>query len=232
MQRLTVWAGGRLEALATPPAGPAVAAQGRLAEGELQGLLQFIVHGQEFFAFDAAALDRELRREYLYDGDLHVSNDALTTRIRLRTADREHEAAWHQLGSAAVFFPEAVRLHQLHRVERRLHNVLLVQVAGGADRVGPVADWTTRRLRPTYPTLAPFTAADLSGRDSEANRTGVRMTFSRGNPFDGAGFFSATVFVPAGGPPSLVQVTPGPSFRLPTPVPRRLCGDFPADPDP
>jgi hypothetical protein len=215
----------RLEALAAPPAGPAAAGRGRLAGAELQELLRFIVRGQEFFAFDADALDRELRREYVYDGQLHSPYDGLTTRIRLRTADREHEATWHQLASAAVVFPEAKRLHQLHRVEQRLRNVLLVQVAGGPARVDPLADWTTRRLRPTCPTRAPFTAADLSGHAPAADGSGVRMTFSRGNKTDGTDFFSATVFVPAQGLPSLVQVIPGPASQRPTRA-RRLCGDL------
>src|SRR5262249_47636410 len=137
-----------------------------------QDLLRFVVRDQEFFAFDAGVLDRELRREYVYDGKLYSPYDGRTTRICMRTADREHEASWHQLASAAVLFPDSNRLRQLHRVEQRLRNVLLVQVAGGPDRIAPVADWATRRLWPTYPTLVPFTAADLSGHGLEADGSG------------------------------------------------------------
>jgi RNA polymerase sigma factor (sigma-70 family) len=226
--RLTVRADGRLEALAGPPDGPAATIRGRLAGEELQDLLRFIVRGQEFFAFDAGALDRDLRREYVYDGKLDSPYDPLTTNIRVRLADREHEASWHQLASASVFFPDEKRLQQLHHVEQRLHNVLLVQVAGGAPQVQPLADWTTRRLRDTYPRLAPFTAADLSGHAPEADGTGVRMTFGRGNKTTGANYISATVSVPAHGPPSLVQVIPGLSYKLPTPVARRPFDDRPS----
>jgi hypothetical protein len=58
------------------------------------------------------------------------------------------------------------------------------------------------------------------------------MTFSPGDKTDGADFFSATVFVPAQGSPTLAQVTPGPSSRRPTPLPRRLYGDIPPEAGP
>jgi hypothetical protein len=221
--RLTVHADGRVEALAPSPAGPGAPVRGRLAAEELQDLLRFIVHDQEFFAFDARLIDRDLRRAYLYDGQINSPSDRLTTRVRVRTADRKHDANWHQLASATVLFPEARHLHQLSRVERRLRNVLLLQVAGGPERVGPLADWLTRQLRPTYPDLAPFTAAHLAQLTPAKDGSGDRFTFAHGNKLDETGYFSATVLVPGQGPPELVQVVPGPPDVRPV-VPRRLCG--------
>jgi RNA polymerase sigma factor (sigma-70 family) len=224
--RLTVHADGRVEAVAPPSAGPGSPVRGRLSAGELQDLLRFVVHDQEFFAFDARALDRDLRRAYVYDGTLNSPYDRVTTRVRVRTADREHDADWHQLASAAVVFPEADRLHQLVRVERRLRNVLLVLAAGGPERVGLVADWATRRLRPTYPDLAPFTATDLSYYLPAADGSGARFAFTHGDKLEDEGYFSATVLVPGQGPPTLGQVTPGPPDVRPA-VFRRPCGSLP-----
>ena len=224
--RLTVRADGRVEAVAPPSAGPESPVQGRLTAGELQDLLRFVVHDQEFFAFDARELDRDLRRAYVYGGTLNSPYDRVTTRVRVRTADREHDARWHQLASAVVVFPEAERLHQLIRVERRLRNVLLVLAAGGQQRVGSVADWATRALRPTYPDLAPFTAAHLSHYVPAADGSGARFAFTHGDKLEAEGYFSATVVVPGQGPPTLGQVTPGPPDERPA-VFRRPCGSLP-----
>jgi RNA polymerase sigma factor (sigma-70 family) len=221
--RLTVRADGRVEALAPSPAGPEPPVQGRLAEEELQDLLRFIVHDQEFFAFNARTIDRDLRRAYVYGEVLDSPYDRVTTRVRVRTADREHDANWHQLASAAVLFPEADRLHQLVRVERRLRNVLMVLMAGGPERVAPLADWATRQLRQTYPDLAPFTAAHLSHYAPSADGSGARFAFTHGDKLEPAGYFSATVLVPDRGTPTLAQVVPGPPDERPV-VPRRACG--------
>jgi hypothetical protein len=223
LHRLTIRADGRAEAVVMPPAGPESPAGGRLAAAELQDLLRFVVRDQEFFAFDAGAVDRDLRRGYEYDGRLDSPSDRATTRIRLRTADREHEVGWSQLGSAVVLFHGEVRLRQLGRVERRLRNVLLVLAAGGPGRVGPVADWLTDRLRLSYPDLAPFTAADLSEYAPAADGSGARFAFSRGDKFDPAGhYFAAAVLAPGRGPPALVSVIPR-SSRAPPTAARHWC---------
>jgi hypothetical protein len=221
--RLAVRADGRVEVQALSPVGTETPARGQLAAEELQDLLRFVVHDQEFFAFNARLVDRDLRRAYLYDGLLDSPNDRVTTRVRVRTAEREHDAKWHQLASAALLFPEAERLHQLVRVERRLRNILMVLMAGGPERVGSLADWATRQLWPTYPDLAPFTAAHLSHYAAAADGSGARFTFTHGDKLDSTGYFSTTVVVPEQGTPVLAQVVPGPPDVRPV-VPRRLCG--------
>jgi hypothetical protein len=224
--RLTVFDDGRVEAVVASAGEPAPPVTGRLAPDELNELVRFVVRDQDFLGFDAAAIDRDLRRDYVYDGRINDPSDTFTTRIRLRTADGGREVSWHQLAAAAMLFPEVERLHQLARVERRLRNVLLVQVEGGPERVGALADWLTEQLRPTYPTLDPFTASDLSARVPAPDGSAVRLTFSHGHKFEPTGYFAATVLVAAGGEPTLGQIM-GPSDRRPSKARRPTAADTP-----
>ena len=215
--------------------GAAMVSEGRLAPEELQTLVQFIVHDQQFLDFQAAAVDRELRRDFLYDARITGPGDVLTTRIKLRTASTEHEVTWSRLGTSTMLFREAERMRQLAAIDRRLRNVLLVQQAGGAARVQEMADWAMQRLRPTYPRLAPLTSADLCEYRLIAEPPGTRISFAQGIKYDPTtGYFAVMFDVPKRGPPQLVQVTPRASDEAPI-ASRRMCGgpdddsDWPPD---
>ncbi len=60
-------------------------------------MLRFALDDQDFFHFDAAEVKAVLRDEYQSDGSLHDPTDATTTRLCIRTADREHEVTWPRL---------------------------------------------------------------------------------------------------------------------------------------
>jgi hypothetical protein len=70
---------------------------GRLSVGDLEELLRFALHDQEFFDFDAVDIEAAIWEEYQSDGNVSDANDATTTSFRVQTADSSHEVS--QFGS-------------------------------------------------------------------------------------------------------------------------------------
>src|SRR5262249_47449508 len=142
------------------PGGPGgQVLEGDLPAPELLDLLRFALHDQEFFDFDPDEIKAALRRaeaptplhaRYQADGKLGSPADAPTTRIRIRTADRDHEVRWDELGNALYLFPGVERLEQLAAVDRQLRHLLAVQLAGGPERVEDVVDQMQDLVRPLY----------------------------------------------------------------------------------
>jgi hypothetical protein len=214
-QDLTRHAEGRAGAGgADPDPGPpkSKALEGRLSARELEDLLRFALHEQEFFAFDPAAVKAAIRDKYPSDGTVSDPTDATTTVVRIRTADQNHEVRWARLGKTVWDFPEVERLLQLSAVVRRLSQVYYVLVAGGPEHVESVVEKMNELALPhyrLYPDAPRLTAADLSVVTPSADGSRMRFSFYRGqdknvcNPQ-----FGVTLDVPQEGEPTIVSVIP------------------------
>jgi hypothetical protein len=213
---LTQHAKGRADA-AGPAGNPgpqkSKVLDGRLCARELEEVLRFALHDQEFFEFDQAEVKAAIRDKYQSDGNVRDSTDATTTGFRIRTADRNHEVRWSRLGKAAWDFPKVERLLQLYAVDQRLSQVFYVLLAGGPERVeavvekmnGLVQDYYCR-----YPDAPQLTAADLFRVTPSADGSQLEFIFSRNkdkkvrNPL-----FEVVIVVPQqGGEPTIRHVIP------------------------
>jgi hypothetical protein len=218
---VTIRAGGRLtvEVPDPDPEGPG----GQVLEGELPApklleLFRFALHDQEFFDFDPVEVKAALRRakaptplqaRYQRDGKLGSPADAPTTRLRIRTADRDHEVRWDELGNARYLFPEVKRLQQLAAVDGQLQHLLAVQRAGGPERVEEVVSQMQDLVRPLYqryPDVPRLTAGDLVSVTPLADGSGARLSFAP--PSAAKCVFSVTLIVPHEGPPTLDSFVP------------------------
>jgi RNA polymerase sigma factor (sigma-70 family) len=215
---LTEYAKARANA-AGPAGGPGPqkgqVLDGSLSAAELQEVLQFALHDQEFFEFDPAAVKAAIRDKYQSDGNVSDSTDDTTTGLRIRTADRDHEVRWSRLSKAAWDFPQVERLLQLHAVDQRLSQVFYVLLAGGPERVETVVAKTNGLVRFGYPSAPWLTAADLFKVTPSPDGSQVEFVFSRNkdnkvrNPL-----FEVAVAVPRLGEPTLGYVIPpGSSVR-------------------
>jgi hypothetical protein len=185
---------------------------GRLSPQELEELLRFALHDQEFFDFDQAAVKAAIQDRYRSDGNVADSTDATTTCFRIQTADRKHEVKWTRLAKAAWDFPNVERLLQLHALDMRLQQVFYVLLAGGPDRVEAAVQKVNELAQPfysRYPEIPQLTAADLLGVTPSADGTGMVWTFSRNkdnkvrNPL-----FEVSINVSQQGEPTLRYVIP------------------------
>lgn len=217
---MTLRSDGTLQFLGkTPLAGQATA---RLAIEEVQDLLQFIVHDQQFCTIDADALGRELRWRYQDDGAYTNNGEEPLTRIRLRTPDYEREVTWSHLESSALMYRECPALPRLLAVARRLKNLWQIEEAGGTRQVAAWADAATRLARQTWPDQPPFAVEHFQGLSPEAGGKGQRCTFARGIKYSSPDYFSVTLLLSDAGPPRIIQANPGPSYQVPS-APRRMC---------
>jgi RNA polymerase sigma factor (sigma-70 family) len=186
--------------------------EGRLSARELEELLRFALHDQEFFDFDPDAVKATMREQYQSDGNNSRSSDAVTTCYRVQTADRAHEVRWLGLPKTVWDFPKVERVLQLSAVDQRLQQLFYVLMAGGPERVAAVAEKMDRLAEPhyrLYPGVPRLTATDLSSVTPSPDGTRLRFVFARfkdktiGNPL-----FAVAIDVPQHGEPTLAHVIP------------------------
>src|SRR5262249_51806873 len=154
---------------------------GRLSACELEELLRFALHDQEFFEFDQAAVKAAIRDKYQSDGNVSDSNDATTTGIHIPPADRRHDVRWPRSLKAAWDFPKVERLHQLYAVDRRLSQVFYVLLAGGPERVEAVVAKMNELIEyyyRHYPDAPVLTAADPFKVTPSADGSQLQYNFS------------------------------------------------------
>ena len=156
--------------------------EGRLSVPEVEGLLRFALHEQEFFDFDPDAVTAEIHDRYQSDGRVEDRNDSTTTGFRIQTADRDHEVRWYRLDKTAWDFPKVERLLQLYALERRLSQVYYVLVSGGQARVDAAVEKANELAMPfyhLYPDAPLLTAADLRWAAPMPDGSGMQFAFSR-----------------------------------------------------
>jgi RNA polymerase sigma factor (sigma-70 family) len=186
--------------------------RGRLRARELVDLLRFVIHDQEFFDLEAAAIKADIWRRYHRDGKVSDPTDATTTGYRIRTAGRTHDVRWSRLAKSAWDFPEVKRLFQLYAVDRRLQQVVYVLLAGGPERIEAVAKKMNELAQPSYrlyPAAPRLTAADLFRVTRSVGASRTQFTFSRNK--EGTvrtPLFEIAIDVPEEGEPTLFYVMP------------------------
>src|SRR5262249_35022897 len=156
--------------------------QGRLTPSELEELLRFALHDQDFFDFDATAVKAGIRDQYQSNENVSDPTDDATTCYQIQTADWTHEVNWHRLPKAAWDFPKVERLLQLYAVDLRLQQLFYVLLAGGPERVEAVLAKANELALPfyrLYPHLPQLTAADLLQVIPSADGLWEQFTFSR-----------------------------------------------------
>jgi RNA polymerase sigma factor (sigma-70 family) len=185
---------------------------GTLCARELEELLRFALHDQEFFDFDPAVVNAAIADKYQSGGTGTDPNDATTTAFRVQTADRNHEVRWPRLTKAVGDFPKVERLLQLWAINRRLSHLFHVILAGGRERVEAVVAKMNELDLPNYrfyPDVPRLTAADLAQVTPSADGSRTEFTFVRikDNTFFKP-LFGVSITVPAQGEPTLRYVIP------------------------
>jgi hypothetical protein len=186
--------------------------EGKLSPRQLEELLRFALHDQEFFDFEPVAVKAAIREVYQCDGDISDANDDTTTSFRIRTADRAHEVKWQRLGRAAWEFPRVERLLQLYALDRRLQQVYYVLVAGGPEQVEAVVAKMNDLAQPyygRYPEAPRLTAADLFKVSHSEDGSRMQFTFSRNaDRTVRKPLFEVAIDIPQLGEPTLDYVMP------------------------
>jgi RNA polymerase sigma factor (sigma-70 family) len=198
---------------------------GKLSSPELEELLRFALHEQEFFEFEPAAVKAGIREHYQSDGIVADSTDATTTHFRIQTADRSHEVKWTRLSKSAWDFPEVQRLLQLHALDTRLQQVFYVVLAGGPDRVEAAVQKANELARPLYlryPDIPRLTAGDLFKVVPDVDGAGMEWTFARNKDKRVRNsLFEVSFYMPQEGEPILRYLTPPQTtLRLSAGVPK------------
>jgi RNA polymerase sigma factor (sigma-70 family) len=185
---------------------------GKLGARELEELLRFALHDQEFFDFDPATVRAAIWDKYQSGGSGTDPNDATTTSFLVQTADRSHEVKWPGLTKAVGDFPQVERLLQLWAINRRLSREFHVLQAGGRERVEAVVAKMNELDLPAYrfyQDVPRLTAADLSQVTSSTDGSRQEFTFVRLK--DKSFFkpqFGVSINVPADGDPTVRYIIP------------------------
>ncbi len=112
---LAIYADGRL--VATKPYDSDKKIENKISVEKLQELLQFCIYENKFFEIDGTKM------EYPFKPWEKKIFDANTTRIRIKTADKEHEIRCYGLEYYAKLYPADQQIRQLHNVDRQLHQL-------------------------------------------------------------------------------------------------------------
>lgn len=187
-------------AIVGDPYGLGKRVETKLTPAELQALLRYALHDQQFFEFDAEKVKAVVQEIQKKQGVAVAIGGASTTVIKIRTAAKEHEARCYALGTVAGQYKEVKALGQLAAVEKRLQRALYEATGGGAAELTKLRDLANGRLKKEYPDAAPLTADDLMFA-RWANGT-LEVRYFRQGPQPGT-FVSAQVSRPAQGEPKV-----------------------------
>jgi hypothetical protein len=186
--------------------------EGRLPIEDVQELVRFALHDQEFFDSDEAGIKAAIWEKYQSNGAVLDNNDASTSYFRIQTAERTHEVRWSRLIMSLWDFPQVERLQQLFALERRLAREFYVLRAGGPDRIVAVAGKMRELLHSYYlrhPNAPRLTAADFSSVGLLEDGSTLRFAFSRQHEaFEFKPLFEVGIDVPEQGEPRLAYLIP------------------------
>lgn len=130
---LTIYADGKT--IIGPRFSQGTCGESQLAIGQIQDLLRFAIDENDFFSFDARAVDAEieaiLQQRQAAPQEAGVIAvplgppyvDAGITVILIATDGQQHEVSFQGLAFAAQDFPEIGALQQLRAIELKLLNV-------------------------------------------------------------------------------------------------------------
>jgi len=156
---LTIFADARVRVVDT--AGKVRPLETKMSAEELQDLLRFAIDDHKFFDFDEAIANREVSEEAKKTEFSFSTSDGFDTVIRIRTAEREHEARFYELSAHAYYYPDAKRVGDLAAVEERLSHLLNIVRAGGRGRVAEVLKAANDYLKTAYPAVPAVSEDDF-----------------------------------------------------------------------
>jgi RNA polymerase sigma factor (sigma-70 family) len=176
--------------------------EGKLTDVELQALLRFAIHDQQFFAADANAIREAIRAEEARKGPAVRAGGA--TLLRIQANGKQHEVRFEALTAQARKFPEIQQLKQLAAVQTRLEKLAVWLHAGGQPGVDGAVKSANEQLKKQFPESPALTATDLQTAKQQADGTTL-LTFERRGvvekePFS---FVYASVRQPASGDPKV-----------------------------
>ena len=108
---------------------------------EVQDLLRFSIHDQEFMEFTNGNALQDIAVESAQCGrSVRLKEDGGTTVIRIRTADLDHEASFNSVAFFAQAYPGVKSLAQFWTIEKRLNLFMEEVKAGGMEAVTAAAE--------------------------------------------------------------------------------------------
>ncbi|MCB9892700.1 MAG: hypothetical protein H6833_13690 [Planctomycetes bacterium] len=172
---------------------------GKLSADELQTLLRFVVEEQKLLAWDAEAVQRDIRKR-----QVPMLADASSTVVFLQLKDRKVEASQYALGmyvtesSPFVKEGEAIpALVRLYAVERRLMHWHAIVLGGDPERVKGLLARLNQQRSEGHAEGPAFRLEDLTKGMFRPN--GIQLYFERSQ--DG-GRWRGDVQVPVEGKPT------------------------------
>lgn len=115
---LLIMADGSYSVRAVQPGAARV--MGRLADGELQALLDLIVTTEDFLAIRTDKISAQIDQISADGGPMLLMADAPTTRLALDLGTGPQAVTFYATGSAARLFPQIDALQRLRRIELHL----------------------------------------------------------------------------------------------------------------
>jgi hypothetical protein len=156
---LTILADGTVQVVDRSGVVPAI--ENKLSSEELQDLLRFAINEHHFFDFDQAKAEREAAAQEEKTGYSFSVFDVATTMVRIRTAERDHNAQFYALDEYARAYPEVKVLTHLLAVVVRLRRLLYEVKAGGQEGVAAALNLGNEYLKTAYPRIPPLRREDF-----------------------------------------------------------------------
>lgn len=170
---LIIRAGGRVTV--NDPTGKAKKAEGTIRGNEIQALLRFAVTDRNFFEYDDDRVRETIRRNE-EARELFRAFDLPYPLIRIRTADREHQACLYPVSPAVgkpwPSDPELAVMRGLGDLEGRLRRLMARVSVGGEAELKAAVRLANEHLRRQIPKAPALTSEHLcDARQSTDGRT-------------------------------------------------------------
>lgn len=127
--------------------------EAKISAEELQDLFRFAIDEHHFFDLDSENAQRELDAEKAKNGLEMAVYDGVWTVIRIRTAERDHEAKFYALYDYVTTFPELKSLVHLSAVQERLSRMRNEICAGGKESIEAALKLANEHLQKTFPNV-------------------------------------------------------------------------------
>lgn len=134
----------------------------QLPQKELQGLMHLIVVQKRFLDISEETIAKDMLDEQKRRGlIIGPMADPVTTVIKVRTADKEHEVKVSALDTHADIYEKIESLQNLVAIEKTLIQLLSTALAGGPTAIDASLKVANDAIKETFPALKSLVADDL-----------------------------------------------------------------------
>jgi hypothetical protein len=133
--------------------------EAKLTAGQLQDLLRFAIHENQFFASTSDQLREAIRSETARKGV--TVRGGPTTVLRIQGNAKEHEVRLEALGEHARKYPDIKPLGQLAAIQQRLEKLATWIHAGEQPGIDRAVQAANEQLQKQFPDAPALTADDL-----------------------------------------------------------------------